>query len=117
MNENIGTTAQREPIRSWKDTRVSCFNAAGYKVKGIKAPALAYFVQLAIRTDLRKAAGSHPQKDDPKIRLSGYLELEERMQDTLSLIRTQHIVDEQALASIGLSLYHSRSKLPEFRSA
>ena len=28
------------------------------------------------------------------------------MQDILSLIRTQHIVDEQGLASIGLSLYH-----------
>lgn len=106
MNENIRTKAPQRPIRSWKDPRVSCFNAAEYKVKGFKAPALAYSVQLGVRIDLREAVGSSLHKDDPRMRLSGYLELEERMQDILSLIRTQHIVDEQGLASIGLSLYH-----------
>lgn len=106
MKQDSRTKAQQRPIRSWNDPRVSCFNAAEYKVKGFKAPALAYFVQLGVRIDLREAVGSSLHKDNPRIRLSGYLELEERMQDILSLIRTQHIVDEEGLASIGLSLYH-----------
>ena len=74
-------------------------------MQGLKAPALAYFMQFSIRADLRKAIGSSLQKHDLQLKLSGYLELEERMKDILSLIRTKHVVDEQDLASIGLSLY------------
>ena len=105
MKRDVRARAHRGPIRSWHDPRVSCFNANEYKMQGLKAPALAYFMQFSIRADLRKAIGSSLQKHDLQLKLSGYLELEERMKDILSLIRTKHVVDEQDLASIGLSLY------------
>lgn len=106
MKKDLRAKIKKEPIYSWKDPRVSCFHASEYNVKGIQCPALVYFIQFAIRSDLRKAVGSSAQRDNPRIRLTGYLELEERMQDVLALIRTKHIVDENDLASIGLSLYH-----------
>jgi hypothetical protein len=106
MKKDLRAKIQKEPIFSWRDPRVSCFHASQYNVRGIQCPSLAYFIQFAIRTDLRKAVGSSSHKDHPRIRLTGYLELEERLPDILALIRAKHVVDENDLASIGLTLYH-----------
>lgn len=85
----------------------SCFSYQHYNraLRSFKAAALGWFVQFAIRGELHKAHEVDWALDENEYRALPYLKLREKSAELVDLIRKKHIVDESALAGIGMTLY------------
>ncbi len=93
-------------IHDCKDGRVACFNRNNYKFRDLKARALAWFVQIAIRRDIQLCLRAIMDVDDAGQICEGHLEICKNLNEILVLIRQRHIIDESDLATIGLTLYN-----------
>jgi hypothetical protein len=94
------------PIRSEHDPRIDCYRWSNYSFRECHSKALAWFVQFAIRSDLAQAVGWLRRGNNSNVVIAGYPEIQAKMPQLLTLIRERHILDENALATIGLSLFH-----------
>lgn len=97
-------SSSSKPISNIRDVRIACFHRDNYKLKEIKAKALACFVQIAIRRDIRECIRMMPQIDDPRVQIQGYQQIYNKLDDLNQLIRQRHILDENDLSTIDLSL-------------
>ena len=94
------------PVRSEQDRRITCYRWSNYSFQDFHSKALAWFVQFAIRSDLAQAVGRHRQGNNFDAVIAGYPEIQAKIPQLISLIRERHILDENALATVDLSLYH-----------
>ncbi len=92
-----------KPIGNARDIRIACYHRDNYKLKDIKAKALACFVQIGIRRDIRACIRAMPNIDDPSVKLQGYQQIHDKLDDLNRLIRQRHILDENDLATVELS--------------
>ena len=85
----------------------SCFSYQHYNraLRSFKAAALGWFVQFAIRGELHRAQEADWELDENEYRALPYLKLRKKSAKLVDLIRKKHIVDEPALAGIGMTLY------------
>lgn len=93
-------------IKSETHSDISCYDRQHYDFSEIKAAALAWFIQFAIRADLFDALAASEAPRSFEVEFSGQLEIAAKRSDLRNLIREKHILDEPALNSIGLSLYN-----------
>jgi hypothetical protein len=93
-----------KPIGNSRDGRIACYHRDNYKLKDIKAKALACFVQIGIRRDIRMCIRMMPYIADPRVKIQGYQQIYDKLDDLNRLIRQRHILDENDLATIDLSL-------------
>jgi hypothetical protein len=95
------------PIERADDPLIECYCCENYNLRmdEIKSKALAWFVQFAIRADLHKSISSLLQWDDKSVRLRGYPEIYSKARELYGLIRAKHVIDENDLATIGLSIF------------
>jgi predicted nucleic acid-binding Zn-ribbon protein len=95
-----------KPIGNSRDGRIACYHRDNYKLKDIKAKALACFVQIGIRRDIRMCIRMMPYIADPRVKIQGYQQIYDKLDDLNRLIRQRHILDENDLATIDLSWYN-----------
>jgi len=100
------------PIRSEHDPRIACYRWSNYSFRECHSKALAWFVQFAIRSDLAEAIGRLRQGNNFDVVIAGYPEIQAKIPQLLTLIREHHILDESALATINLSLFHFPTLAP-----
>ena len=95
------------PIDRADDPLIECYSCENYNLRmdHIKSKALAWFVQFAIRADLHASLSSLLKWDDKGVQLRGYPEIHSKAQELYELIRVKHIIDEDDLATIGLSIF------------
>jgi len=104
------------PVRSEHDPRIACYRWSNYSFRECHSKALAWFVQFAIRSDLAQAVGCFRRGNDLNAIIAGYLEIQRKIPELITLIRERHILDESALATIGLSLFHFPTLAPFYGS-
>jgi len=102
----VRNQSSSKPISDAGDGRVACYHRNNYKFRELKARSLAWFVQIAIRRDMRSCFQGLLHRDDPRVRLQGHLEIFNKLDELETLIRQRHIVGEDDLATIGLTLYN-----------
>ena len=95
-----------DKINSKEHEQISCYDCRNYSFAGIRAQALAWFIQFAIRADALASEDAAKTPDEPTVQLSGLLEIHAKRSKLRELIRERHIIDEPALQTIGLSLYN-----------
>jgi hypothetical protein len=95
-----------DKVISDRDDRISCYNSKHYVFEGIRAHALAWYIQFAIRVDVAASEVAAMSPASPEVQLSGLLELYKKRYELRELIRAKHIIDEPALETIGLTLYN-----------
>jgi hypothetical protein len=95
-----------DKVTSVKDDRISCYNTKHYTFDGVRAGALAWYIQFAIRVDVVASEAAAMSPESPEVQLSGLLEIFKRRNELRELIRAKHIIDEPALGTIGLTLYN-----------
>jgi hypothetical protein len=100
------------PIQSEHDPRIACYRWSNYSFRECRSKALAWFVQFAIRSDLVRAVRWFRQGNNFDVVIAGYPEIQAKIPQLLTLIRERHILDESALATIGLSLFHFPTLAP-----
>ena len=95
------------PIERADDPLIECYCCENYNLRmgAIKSKALAWFVQFAIRADLHASLSTHLDWDDKSVQLRGYPEIHSKARELYGLIRVKHVVDENDLATIGLSIF------------
>ena len=104
--QELGKQEKLDKIVSSKDDKISCYHWQGYSFAGIRAQALAWFIQFAIRADAIASEDAAKTPDSEQVQLSGLLEIHEKRGKLTELIRERHIIDEPALKTIGLTLYN-----------
>lgn len=97
---------QGGPIRSEHDPRIACYRWSNYSFRDCQAKSLAWFVQFAIRSDLAQAFNWLRRGNTFNAVIAGYPEIQAKIPQLLNLVRERHILDEGALATIDLSLFH-----------
>lgn len=100
------------PIRSEHDPRIACYRWSNYSFRECHSKALAWFVQFAIRSDLAQAVGSFRRGNGFDDVIAGYPEIQRKIPELITLIRERHILDETALETIDLSLFHFPTLAP-----
>lgn len=103
-------------IRSEHDPRITCYRWSNYSFRDFHSKALAWFVQFAIRSDLAQAVGCLRRGNGFNAVVAGYPEIQRKIPELITLIRDRHILDESALATIGLSLFHFPTLAPFYGS-
>lgn len=74
-------------------------------------------MQFAIRSDLIRAVGLFRRGNDFDAVIAGYPEIQKKIPEILTLIRERHILDEEDLRSIDLSLFNFPTLAEFFDSA
>ena len=89
------------------DPLVECYCCENYnpRLDRIRSKALGWFVQFAIRADLHASFSTILDWDDKRIQLCGYPEIHSKASELYGLIRTKHVIDENDLETIGLSIF------------
>lgn len=105
------------PIRSEHDSRITCYRWSNYSFRECHSKALAWFVQFAIRSDLAQAVGSFRRGNGLDDVIAGYPEIQRKIPELITLIRKCHILDERALETIDLSLFHFPTLAPFYGAA
>lgn len=107
MSDLRGIGSQRSGDARTAIAQASHFSHQNYNValRSFKSPALGWFVQFAIRGELHRAYEADWELDGNEYRALPYLKLRERSAQLLQLICRKHILDEFALAGIGMTLY------------
>lgn len=105
------------PIRSELDSRIACYRSSHYSFRECHAKALAWLVQFSIRSDLAQAVGWRRRGNNFEAVIAGYPEIQAKIPQLVNLIREHHILDESALETIGLSLFHFPTLAPFFGAA
>lgn len=100
------------PVRSEHDPRIACYRWSNYSFRECRSKALAWFVQFAIRSDMGRAVHWFRQGNNFDVVIAGYPEIQRKIPELITLIRERHILDESALATIGLSLFHFPTLAP-----
>jgi len=103
-------------IRSEHDPRITCYRWSNYAFRDCHSKALAWFVQFAIRIDLAQAVECLRRGNGFNAVIAGYPEIQRKIPELITLIRERHILDESALATIGLSLFHFPTLAPFYGS-
>lgn len=85
----------------------ACFSYEHYNdaLRSFKSAALGWLVQFAIRGELHKAIEDNWDLNNNAYRARPYLKLRSNAPRLRRLIRKKHILDEPALAEIGMTLY------------
>jgi hypothetical protein len=105
------------PVRSEHDPRITCYRWSNYSFRECHSKALAWFVQFAIRSDLAQSVGWVRRGNNFDAVIAGYPEIQAKIPQLVNLIRERHILDESALETIGLSLFHFPTLAPFFGAA
>lgn len=93
-------------ISASKDERIACYNQENYHFRKLKARAMAWFVQIAIRRDMDRCINGGLDYDNPLVQFQGHQEIRDQLIDLEEVIRRHHIIDETDLETIGLTLYN-----------
>lgn len=99
-------TVAVKPISDPKDERIACYNRNNYDFRSQKARAMAWFVQVAIRRDMEVCLNGDLDWTNPMVQFQGHREIFDKLDALETLIRQRHIIDEDDLASIGLTFYN-----------
>jgi hypothetical protein len=108
--------SKTQKIRSEHDPRITCYRWSNYPFRDCHSKALAWFVQFAIRIDLARAVDCLRCGNGFNAVIAGYPEIQRKIPELITLIRERHILDESALATIGLSLFHFPTLAPFYGS-
>jgi len=108
--------SKTQKIRSEHDPRITCYRWSNYPFRDCHSKALAWFVQFAIRIDLARAVECLRRGNGFNAVIAGYPEIQRKIPELITLIRERHILDESALATIGLSLFHFPTLAPFYGS-
>lgn len=108
--------SKTQKIRSEHDPRITCYRWSNYPFRDCQSKALAWFVQFAIRIDLARAVECLRRGNGFNAVIAGYPEIQRKIPELIILIRERHILDESALATIGLSLFHFPMLAPFYGS-
>lgn len=107
MNDFSEIASQRLSGGRTGINQASCFSYQHYSgaLRSLKATALCWLVQFAIRAELHKACETDWEIDENQYRSRPYLKLRANAGKLRELIRRKHILDEPALSGIGMTLY------------
>jgi len=100
--------ANPKAIERADDPLIECYCCEHYnqRLDAIKSSGLAWFVQFAIRADLHASFSTLLNWDNKSVQLYGYPELYSKARELYGLIRARHVIDENDLATIGLSIFN-----------
>jgi len=95
-----------KPIDDATDDRIACYNRKNYDFGSLKARSMAWFIQVAIRRDMDVCVNGGLDFDNPLVKFQGHKEIYDKLDALETLIRARHIIDEEGLETIGLTLYN-----------